>query len=207
MQPPVAPPAPPGWLLATLGAVGVLCVVLLGSLLYLLTPPSVVSEGAPGVTAPTPAIDVAAQKSEEQGARLSELTKTNAAQRTQLEEMTAKLAALEKTQASAPKPVENGTFKLCNETASPVSIKWLAVTYRDAPDSFKTFNSAFVPQKVWSVPARQDMELQYRNGDRRDWDGSVVFYALELEHQNQMYNVAGAWSALSGDCFRFKPGG
>lgn len=116
----------------------------------------------------------------------------------------AELADIKQRNASLV-DLKNGKFCVRNKTDVKSTIAWLAVTYRSADGSrFETFNSAFSGYPTWALGGGERSNPYFERGGRTLWDGSVVFYAMEVKRGEDTFNLAGPWSLVSDGCLELK---
>lgn len=97
----------------------------------------------------------------------------------------------------------NGSFEICNESSSEVTVSRLAATYVNADGGFETFNSEPYGSRLWQIVPGERKSLTFEQGDVA-WDGSVVYYAAELRGPDgQTYPFAGMWPPNAAGCFRW----
>jgi hypothetical protein len=99
--------------------------------------------------------------------------------------------------------LQNGTFQVCNESSDVIKITLLGVTYRDREDKLKTFNKSFYDWEGWDVPRGSRKTFQFKKDGNTVWDGSVLFYAVNLIHKGNEYFVAGPWRDVKDGCLQF----
>jgi hypothetical protein len=95
--------------------------------------------------------------------------------------------------------LQNGWFVVCNQTSEKVTIDSLTVTYRDQ-DHYRTFNTAFHDYVTWDVQPGRRLKLSLKRGEDVIWDGSVLFYSMNLTYKGNDYLLAGVWNEVQGDC-------
>lgn len=95
--------------------------------------------------------------------------------------------------------LQNGRLAVCNQTSDKITIDSLTVTYRDQ-NRYRTFNTAFHDYATWEVPAGARLKLALRRGEDVIWDGSVLFYSMNLTYKGNDYLVAGTWSEIQEGC-------
>jgi hypothetical protein len=98
--------------------------------------------------------------------------------------------------------LKNGLFQVCNQSSEAIKITALAVTYRDREDHLKTFNSSFYNWVSWDLVRGARKPLYFERAGEMVWDGSVLFYAVNLTHKGNDYFIAGAWRDVKDGCLQ-----
>jgi hypothetical protein len=104
------------------------------------------------------------------------------------------------TQASV---LGSGPFYFCNNDDVPVTIKHLASTFLNSSGEFETFSTEEYGENLWEVPARTQVKLDFGRG--AIWDGSVTYYSLILEKDNEggdraQIPFSGYWKPEHTEC-------
>ncbi|MBK9376147.1 MAG: hypothetical protein IPN03_21090 [Holophagales bacterium] len=93
----------------------------------------------------------------------------------------------------------NGQFVIRNAGRSALHVSGLAAAYRDpATGGFKTFNSASYDYPTWDIRSGGQNLLRFVKGQDVVWDGAVIFYALEVQYEEETYFLSGTWSTVKG---------
>jgi hypothetical protein len=113
-------------------------------------------------------------------------------------------------QASSLTLAENGRMKVCNTSSRPVEIRQLGVGYWDLKGHLQTFESSHVLRQGWTVASDSEQNLSWTPADSGQhpggWDGSVLFYFLDIEQQGKQYILSGTWSDVDHGCLAIAPG-
>lgn len=96
----------------------------------------------------------------------------------------------------------NRKLSVCNESAKEVTISALTAVYIDAHGNPATFNSASDQWRVWKIPAGSTRSLSLASSGSPAWDGSAVFFAMDIGSGNADQLVAGTSADLRSGCLR-----
>jgi hypothetical protein len=101
--------------------------------------------------------------------------------------------------------LEQGAFCIQNNSKEPFKITILLATYLKQNGKYATFHSGLHNYPTWEVRPRQKLKLEYVKGGDMIWDGTTLYYAMEVEYKGYKLLVSGTWQdALETDgCFKF----
>ena len=88
------------------------------------------------------------------------------------------------------KNYENGVFKIKNFGSSPLTVKWVIVTYRNPKGELVKFQQML----NLVINPGSEKKLEYVEGSETIWDGSVSSYACDIEYAGGIMHQAGVWS-------------
>ena len=101
---------------------------------------------------------------------------------------------------------ENGEFKVENVSTKDYFIAWYAATYKDEKTGeFKSFDfeDPLIKGKAEFpyLESGKSVQLEYTEGGKTVWNGSVVFYAIEIydARKQQSFYYSGVWSQDTDD--------
>jgi len=95
---------------------------------------------------------------------------------------------------------ENKTLTVCNPSTEPVNIVAIAATYRSTNGDLTTFNSTRAGRHSWLIPPGSKESLNLLEGGTMQWDGSVIFYALDTRSKGNAYLLSGTADQLPASC-------
>lgn len=95
---------------------------------------------------------------------------------------------------------ENKPLTVCNPSTEPVNIVAIAATYRSTDGNLKTFNSTRGGRRSWLIPPGSKESLNLLEGSKMQWDGSVIFYALDTRSKGKAYFLSGTADQLPASC-------
>jgi len=122
---------------------------------------------------------------------------------TEIASLTARNAVLK----PASELLQNQKFQVCNKTADPVTIHWLAAVYQDGR-RLKLFDpnrcEGWRPQVI--PPGAQKMVNFSSPDDACNWSGSVTFFAMRYSRESSdgltsTIDFAGPWANFDRDCY------
>jgi hypothetical protein len=73
----------------------------------------------------------------------------------------------------------NRPLRICNQAGAELKIPALAVSYWGRDGRLKQFNSAEQDWHTWTLARGEDKTIRFDGAD--PWDGSTIFYAVEVE--------------------------
>jgi serine/threonine protein kinase len=129
-----------------------------------------------------------------------------------LAETQAKMLAVKAEQAAAVG--ENGRMKVCNPSSLPIQIRQLAIAYWDKNNQLRSFANGADQARGWTVAPNSEQRLSWTPADANSsrtnqkidaWDGSVLFYFLDIEQGDRQYLLSGAWSNALHGCLALVP--
>jgi hypothetical protein len=102
----------------------------------------------------------------------------------------------------------NGKLAICNDFPDSIKITWLSATYFGEDGRFITFNSMKYHWPTWTTKSGNGQKIpltyQEQNSAASIWDGAVVFYAFEVEHNGDQYDYSGIWEFPVDGCIHLK---
>ncbi len=100
-----------------------------------------------------------------------------------------------------PSLAANVPLTVCNNSAEPIDILAVISSFHTAQRAaLTTFNSSSGGSHIWHVAPHSTETLRVDEGGRTVWDGSTVFYALEVRSGSRDSLHAGAAKADAQGC-------
>jgi hypothetical protein len=96
----------------------------------------------------------------------------------------------------------NRKLTVCNVSGSDMTIASVGAVYMDSVGRPVTFNSASSQWRTWKIPAGATRSLDAAEAGGAGWDGSTVFYAMEIDGQGGSRLVSGTSGDLKSGCIR-----
>ena len=96
----------------------------------------------------------------------------------------------------------NRTLSICNDTAAEIAVSALTAIYWDSSGRLRTFNSAKNQWHTWRIAARTTQPLKLTQQNSSVWDGSAVFYAMDLVQPGRNLLLSGTSDDLRMGCIR-----
>ena len=94
----------------------------------------------------------------------------------------------------------NRSMAVCNKSAKDITISALTTIYVNSQGKLRNFNSAKDQWHTWLIPAGSKQFLDMRKQGISIWDGSVVFYAMDIGREPQSLLVSGTSDNLKSGC-------
>jgi hypothetical protein len=94
----------------------------------------------------------------------------------------------------------NRPLSICNNSTEEITVSSVTAVYWDAQGALKNFNSAKHQWHMWRVSAGATEPLNLLESDGTGWDGSVVFYAMDLHRQSKDMLLSGTSDDLKDGC-------
>jgi hypothetical protein len=91
----------------------------------------------------------------------------------------------------------NRPLQICNRGGEG-KVTALASFYWTQDGTIEQFNSAQENWFTWPLPAGKTVPMQWTDGSQRLWDGSSIFYAVEVQRGNATQLIAGTSANLDG---------
>lgn len=94
----------------------------------------------------------------------------------------------------------NRRLTVCNASKNDLTISALTAIYIDAGGRSAIFNSASHQWRTWRIPSNAgERELA---APESGWDGSAVFFAMDVESDGKRRLISGTSDDLAGGCIR-----
>lgn len=93
----------------------------------------------------------------------------------------------------------NRALSLCNDSAQDLTVSDVAAVYWDKQGKLANFSSAAEQWHTWRIRAKQPAKLDLTSG-AAPWDGSVVFYAADIDGLGKGMLVSGTSDDLKNGC-------
>lgn len=93
------------------------------------------------------------------------------------------------------KNFDNGIFKIKNYGSSPLTVKWLIVTYKDSKGNLVKFSNSFNTV----INPGSEKKFEHVEGIETVWDGSVCSYTCAFEYEGGTNYYSGLWSQENKD--------
>jgi len=94
----------------------------------------------------------------------------------------------------------NRGLTICNSWPETATISALTASYWDRQGKLRTFNSAKHEWHTWEVPAGATKSIALAELNGSGWDGSVVFYAMDLSNHGKGTLLSGTSDDLKSGC-------
>ncbi|MGA3035609.1 MAG: hypothetical protein ABSD70_20175 [Terracidiphilus sp.] len=91
----------------------------------------------------------------------------------------------------------NRRLAVCNDSSSNTTISSVAAVYIGQSGKPEIYSGANEQWRTWSVPARSRLAL-----GATDWDGSALFYAMNVSNADKSQLLAGVSDDLRSGCIR-----
>jgi len=115
--------------------------------------------------------------------------------------------AMTRSALSRPILPENVPLTVCNQGAQPAELLGVVSSFRDPGTSaMRTFNSSSFGNHSWQLPPHSRQTLRLEQDGATVWDGSTVFFALELRRDGKDSLQTGDASRVSDGCAAVIPG-
>ncbi len=96
----------------------------------------------------------------------------------------------------------NRKLTVCNNSPADITISAVAAVYWDVQGKLKNFNSAKEQWHTWRLSSGSTQQLNLTQQDGTAWDGSIVFYAMDVNRQGKDLLVSGTSDDLKGGCIQ-----
>lgn len=93
----------------------------------------------------------------------------------------------------------NRALSLCNDSAQDLTVSAVAAVYWDKQGKLANFSSAAEQWHTWRLPAKQPAKLDLTGG-AAPWDGSVIFYAADIDGLGKGVLISGTSDDLKNGC-------
>ena len=93
----------------------------------------------------------------------------------------------------------NRQLAVCNDTPLDATIAAVTSVYIGQSGKPATYSSANERWRTWSIPAGSRLAF-----DAPGWDGSALFYAIDVDNSGTNQLLAGISDDLSGGCIRLR---
>jgi streptogramin lyase len=94
----------------------------------------------------------------------------------------------------------NQKVEVCNQGDKEITISAVTAFYSDARGKLRNFNSALSQWHAWKIPAASRQVLSLADNGSSVWDGSAVFYSLEIELNGKHEVLTGTSEDLRNGC-------
>lgn len=115
--------------------------------------------------------------------------------------------ALEQTKSLAAKAAldtfalpANRKLAVCNASGADATITAVAAFYTDREGVLRNFNSAANQWPVWTLAANSTRKIDFSSGGTEAWDGSVLFYAIDVTVEGGNRLLSGTSDDLKSGC-------
>jgi hypothetical protein len=99
----------------------------------------------------------------------------------------------------------NRKLTVCNQSGKDLTISALTAVYIDKEGRPSTFNSAINQWHAWRIQAGSTEMLGLDDEPGAGWDGSALFYAIEVSGEHGTELLSGTSDDLKGGCIRLTP--
>lgn len=100
----------------------------------------------------------------------------------------------------------NRRLTVCNNSLEEATVSAVTAFYWDANGKLKNFNSAKNQWHTWRISAGATQPLSLIEANGAGWDGSVVFYAMDIHRQGKDSLLSGTSEDLKSGCIRAAEG-
>jgi hypothetical protein len=94
----------------------------------------------------------------------------------------------------------NRKLAVCNTSGAEATITAVAAFYTDREGVLRNFNSAASQWPTWTVAANATRKIDFSPRGVQVWDGSVLFYAMDVTVQGQSRLLSGTSDDLKTGC-------
>lgn len=94
----------------------------------------------------------------------------------------------------------NRPMAVCNDADRPLTVTAVAATYWDGEGKLQNFSSAAAQWHTWQVGGRESQKLALSGEPDSSWDGSAVFYAMDVSRDGRSALLAGTSDDLRDGC-------
>jgi hypothetical protein len=99
----------------------------------------------------------------------------------------------------------NRVMTVCNNSGRDAAISALTAFYVDSHGTLRSFSSASNQWHTWRLVAASKQKLDLRDAGRTVWDGSAVFYAMDVDREGKSQLLAGTSEDLRNSCLDISP--
>ncbi len=100
----------------------------------------------------------------------------------------------------------NRKLAVCNTSEVEASITAVVAFYTDREGVLRNFNSAANQWPAWAVAANATRKIDFASGGSKVWDGSVIFYAMDVTVQGENRLLSGTSDDLKTGCIALYAG-
>ena len=100
----------------------------------------------------------------------------------------------------------NRRLTVCNGGDVDATISAVTANYIDGKGKPATYNSAGDDGRTWTIAARSRLTLDAMEASGTPWDGSVIFYAMDVVSAGKSQLLAGTSEDLKDGCIRLSAG-
>jgi hypothetical protein len=99
----------------------------------------------------------------------------------------------------------NRIMTVCNNSGRDVTISTLTALYIDPRGQLRNFSSASNQWHTWRVPAGSKQKLDLHDAAQTVWDGSAIFYAMDVSREGKSQLAAGTSEDFTNGCLAVAP--